>query len=88
MTARNATAIRAVNLERKGVNPLGKLKTPKGNVFGFDRNPVTGTYHAIGPLTGGKSLLQIECSLRVDSDETKRQAARDDLLRQLVARGY
>lgn len=67
---------------------MGKFKTPKGNVFGFDRNPVTGTYYAIGPLTGGKCLLEMERSLRIESGEAKRQAARDDLIRQLIARGY
>lgn len=67
---------------------MATITTPNGYVFTFDHNPEMGRFYAIGPLIGGKSILNINSSVRVYSYIEERQSARKDLIRQLAAKGY
>lgn len=67
---------------------VATFTTPNGYVFAFDHNPRMGSYRAVGPLIGGRSIVDINSSVRVCSYSSDRQDARKDLIRQLAAKGY
>lgn len=64
------------------------IRTSKGNVFAFDHNDRLGQFSAVGPLTGGRSVLLLESTRRVFSSEPTLIEARNDLLVKLDRLGY
>lgn len=67
---------------------MATITTPNGHVFSFDHNSAMKRYSAVGPLFGGKLALRIESSIRVCSDRSEPEEAREDLINQLASKGY
>lgn len=64
------------------------IRTSRGNVFAFEHDDRLGQFSAVGPLTGGRSVVLLESTKRVFSREPTLIEARKDLLVKLDLLGY